>query len=189
MIGTAIVTRANYLVDDEIDLTEALAELNIAIDDMSLEAPFEATAQFTLAADARSVTVPVTCLGLLEVRVDGVKIGAAKGPFSIASDVTGTPSSYYLLGDTLSFYPLNDTACTVDILFSSGYASMTTISESPSIPTRFHQGLVYWLVSQFKSMDDELNASAAYQLKYERYKAGLMFYQANRSVYWITEEE
>lgn len=190
MTGTEIVARANYLVDDEIDDTEALAEINLCLDDLSLEAPFEDTDQQTLAADTRSITVPSELISLIEVYLDGVKMEPASSPFEIASDLEGTPSKYYLLGDTLNFYPLNDTEATVDLLFVSAYTPIAALANTPNVPARFHMGIVNWLADKFKIMDDEMDNAAKFQGEYYRYRAALALYQQNRGgEYWTTREE
>lgn len=191
MTGTEIVARANYLIDDEIDEVEALAELNLAIADLSLEAPFEDTYQATLAVDTRSITVPSDLVALTEVRVDGVQTGAATSPFATAADEEGTPSYYYLLGNTLNFYPLNNVTAgvTVDLLFLSAYTSLSSLSETSDIPLLFHMALVYWLADKFKLMDDEPNAASTYLMKYTDLKMKLKLYQETRTgEYWTTRE-
>lgn len=192
MTGTEILARANFLVDDDIDSTEALAEINRCLEDLSKDAPFEDTHQATLAVDTRAITVPTDLVSLLEVYVDGTKIGAAISPFATAAADTGTPGSYYLIKDSLNFYPLNDidAGCTIDLLFLSGYTALTALTETPDVPPNYHIALVFWLCDKFKVMDEEPDAANSFLGKYLTEKVKLQEYWQNRSgEYWQTKED
>lgn len=188
MTGTEILARAEYLIDDDIDVVEALEQINLGILDMSLEAPFEDSVTLVLAEGERHVDVPSDCVEIIEVRVSGVEIGAAISPFSNDSTAEGTPSEYYVLGEELKLYPLADAAYNVDILFLSAYTELSALTETPDIPARFHWALVNWLAAQFRTSDEEEGSSDRFMSKYYDYRARLKMYQQSRSAYSITRE-
>jgi hypothetical protein len=182
--GRTIVSRAEYMVDDDIDTTDALEIINLGIYDLSVEAPKKGLESIALLASTRSIVVPSTCISVESVFIGSNELEELDIPFTEDQLATGTPSKFFLVENTLMLYPLSNAAQTVNLLVQKSYTPLTTLDEEPiDIPDQYRMGLVFWLLSHFKFFDDESTEASYFTKEYWRYRAALKSHQDNRSGY------
>jgi hypothetical protein len=183
MTGQQIKTRAEFLLEEEFETLDAIELINLGLNDLSLEAPRTDILDLTVDAMNRSVTIPSDCLSIDQVWMSGVELGETDSPFSNL-DVQGTPKSFFLVGNQLRLFPLTTTQQSLSLLVQRTYGSITDLSEEiVHLPAEFQMGLVFWLVSQFKYYDDEIEEGSYYTQEYYRYRNALSLYQRNRTNY------
>jgi hypothetical protein len=184
MTGLEVQARAEYILDDTIDLNDVLTGINLGLHDLAVEAPRMGIEELILAASNRSVTIPSDCLSIDQIFIGSAELEELDSPFSQDTTATGTPKDYFLVGNELRLFPLADAQYTVSLLVQKDYGVVTDLSqEIVNLPVQFHMALVYWLLSQFKYYDDELEEASFYTNEYYRYRTSLKTYQENRTNY------
>lgn len=182
--GTDILKRAEYLVDDEIDPTDALPIINLGLDDLSLEAPRADKATVVITAGSSSIALPSNCLSINQVWKGTRELGEEYSPFSHDETVTGVPSKFALVGNLLTVYPTPTVDTTLKLLVLKSYTPLNTLDDVPvDLPEQFHIALIFWLLSNFKYFDDETQDASYFLKEYWRYRIALKDYQENRSGY------
>lgn len=189
MTGQQILNRANYLIDDEVDSTEALEVINLGLKDLGLEASFEEVITLTIEAGSQIADLPLGCLGVDEVYLDSQELEYTNKPLKESKTATGTPSRYYLTSNQIKVFPIPPATVELDLLIQRGYSSISSLSEEPTdLPEEFHMALVWWVVSAFGYYDDELGEASYAFDEYLRYRGALKTYQENRASYEGTRD-
>ena len=184
MTGQQIKSRAEYIIDEEIETLDAIEMINLGLNDLSLEAPRIDIIDLSLNALSRSVTIPSDCMSIDQVYLGSSELGELDSPFSVDPSLQGKPNSFFLVGGELRLYPLTPEAQGLSLLVQRSYGSITLLTdEILYVPSQFQMGLVFWVLSQFKYYDDEIEEASYYTQEYYRYRSALTQYQHNRTGY------
>lgn len=85
--------------------------------------------------------------------IDGFKATASQGGFG-----NGTPEVFMVYGGTITLFPTPNTSITggLRIYYSRHPATITTLADSLSVPTRYHNSIVEFCLKQAYEMDENL---------------------------------
>lgn len=184
MTGNDILKRTNYMVNGEIENQDALDGINLALDDLSIEAPRMEILSLTVPANTRTITLPTDLLSLEELWYTNVEMTEVENILKLDPTVTGIPSRYQVIGRTLYVHPIPTVETILTAPSKLGYDHIVDLTVSPTtVPERFHLGICYFLAYMFWSNDEEDLMMDAMEQKYEKYKYALAQYQNNVSGY------
>lgn len=126
---------------------------------------FTASATFVTVANTKSYNLPTDCrfVRRMEIydtsdtgkiyKVDEIKFPQteAQGPWPYP--YTGRPIGYYLIGTHFDLHPIPDGVYNMRIYYDTRKNDLSTESDSPSIPTDFHDSVVFWSCVLAASID------------------------------------
>lgn len=89
---------------------------------------------------------------------------------SVASTQTGQPAIWYEWAGTVTFWPAPSTSDKITLLYTKAPTQVTTLSDTLSIPDKYFNTLVQYVLAQAYEMDEDWNAT---DYKTQQFEAGL----------------
>ena len=117
---------------------------------------FTQSAIFSSIASQKSYSLPFDCRSIRRMEIYDLgdpskvyKIDETRFPRTEAMGawpypITGRPSAYYVIGTHFDLMPIPDDVYPMRIYYDVRKNDMALDSESPSIPTDFHDAIVFW---------------------------------------------
>lgn len=157
--------------------------LNIVHNSMHRE-PLDA--YFTTSAGVRNYDIPDNRFDGGDATVEAVWVGDAEIDLAVEYDITkstdtvGTPTEYYILGNTIYFTPVPAGGEVVHVLYRREYVPMTNLTDVvPMSDTELHAGVLY-ACYLMKLKDEEFQSANAFLTAYgdamavvQRFPAGI----------------
>lgn len=176
------IKRAEYLIEDEFIVADALSLIQDCLDDLSNEAPYENRATLVVNYMTGSVSLPTDLVSISAVYYGNKKLELIDDLGTFDESLEGTePEYYYPLAGKLLLYPLVKGAYSVKLMYQAGYGTISSVSDDlpSSLPPRFHKAVVWYLVMQYRVMDEEIEEVQLLSLEYYKYRASLKLYWEN----------
>lgn len=130
----------------------------------------------TMTATAGTATYRWPTAGILSVdaiHYNGVKIPnipflqAEQEVIGVSTGIsTGTPFLWYEWGGEFTFYPVPSATGTIDLYYSQIPAKVTQATDTLSVPDRYFNTLVHYVMQQTYEMDEDWQAASAKQQSY-----------------------
>jgi len=77
---------------------------------------------------------------------------------------TGTPTLWYEWDDSIYLFPIPESVETIQLYYIATPATVSSTTDTLSIPDNYYQALLQWIMSQAYELDDDMQ-SAAYKSK------------------------
>lgn len=117
---------------------------------------------------------PSTAISIKRISYEGVKLKnyTMREDDSVtgldqSTASTGTPTYYFIWNETIYLRPVPDSVGTLKI-YTYNEPQVITATSSLEIPSQFHMGLVYYIVSAMALKDGNINVAREYDMKWQK---------------------
>lgn len=186
MNGTEIATRVKRTFGDESGAQIQDADILRWINDAQREIAWnndllQIKATAAVVANQAGYSMPADILRLRSVKYQGVPLSGTSmqeaddllSNYATPTQVpVGVPQTFWVYAQTITLYPTPSTAGATDLtlFYTRSPTELTALSQTPEIPTQYHNRIVEYCVAQAYELDDNLNAS---QAKLAQFKSGI----------------
>ncbi len=173
MDAATIIVRARQWVDDNENPQFATdAEYLVWVDEAAQEACrrgrfLMAKKQISVVANTSTYSLPSDTILVRRAKLSSEILPLQETSYlTLDEDVsgweseTGTPLEYFtdMETDKITLYPTPDANNTLDLVTITEHPAITQTTDTPLIPTRFHNSLVHWLCYRyFQRFDEDTN--------------------------------
>lgn len=157
-------------VQAQIDDTDIIRWINDAMRELVLDNKLlEITGTSAVTSGSVSFTLPTTLIELQAVKWNGISLqnltqqeadsyveinGAATSQLP-----SGTPCYYWRYGNTINLLPVPDTNGTANILYRRLPNDVTATTDTPELPSQWHNRIVEYCKAMACSLDDNMHKS------------------------------
>jgi len=176
------IRRAEYLIDDEFEPINSVDLVNDCLDDLSIEAPYEDRVTLVVNRASNSVALPSNLTSISGIYYGNKQLKPIKDLGTFDELATGSePAYYYILAGNILLYPLVDSAYSIKIMFQSGYGNISSVEDDlpSSLPSKFHKIVMWYLITQYRIQDEELDEVQLYGTEYYKQRNALKLYLEN----------
>ena len=162
-----IITTVKRQFGDEsgvqIDNSDIIRWINDGQREISVQlAPLRGRATTTLAAGQKVAELPTqNVVEVSSITIDGIKLPFKNFQEAMADmkepNATGHPQYYYSWGKEFMFWPIPDKEYTLEVFYSRYPAEVMQPTDKLTIPDRFYDSLVSYVMSKAAELDEEFD--------------------------------
>lgn len=174
-----LITRLNYLVDDEVDEATAIELFNEAQEDLSEVAGYAKVAEADFYAGDAIIALPIDLIELVELRI---KLNSASdftrlAPYKLINQLDpfqagqvadeGGPMGFEWFGDHIELVPVPQEDGKLQIRYYANLPRLTSVNDIPALRERFHRLLPLYAAAKYmQNWQDELAAKNDFYSEY-----------------------